>query len=282
MIKEDNEVVKTKIAIGILIAATVGLGIYAGITIDNLRMNLNTLNTYYTTLEMDHFELQSSYNELNSSYFNLQQDFVTLENDYQSLSLQYDHLYGAMNALQTENVEIIAENDYLRRILREYENVPDGYYSASQFYQHPNTYEALCGFLSWEFELPTEYRVGVFDCSESAAYLEWALEIAGFNADIAVGPTPWDPGAGSHAWVIAYPGEYKVAIEPTVLTEEYNFMYLFTLRTPGIVYPDDPFIPGWQNYYDGYQAIFGNIYNVIRHDGSSEEWNWWEGYWGFK
>ena len=107
------------------------------------------------------------------------------------------------------------------------------------------------------------------------------MENAGFEAQIATGPTPWDPSS-YHAWVIVNTEEYKVAIEATALTGEYNLLYLFMGRVPGIVYGDDPRIPGWQNYYNGYDHLFNNIYLAIRNYGALQEWNWWEGYWGFK
>ena len=150
------------------------------------------------------------------------------------------------------------------------------------FTHHSNTYEQLCQFLTFEFVSPTGYKLNVFDCSESSAYLEWALEIAGFDAHIATGRTPWDPSSGYHAWVIAYPEGYRVAIEATELTGEYYLSYLFTGRVPGIVYGDDSLIPGWENYYEGYDNLFQNIYLAIRNHRSTEQWNWWEGYFGFR
>ncbi len=45
-----------------------------------------------------------------------------------------------------------------------------------------------------------DYKLDIFDCSEAAAHVEWALEISGFDAKIAVGPTPFD-FTGQHAWI---------------------------------------------------------------------------------
>ncbi len=130
--------------------------------------------------------------------------------------------------------------------------------------------------------MPRDYEVGVFDCSESAAFLEWTLQNAGFNAHIAIGPAPWEEDGGYHAWVLVYTEEHKVAIETTAITGEYEMLGLFSGRTPGVVYSEDPLIPGWQNYYEGYEYLYKNIYEAVRGYTGIREWNWWEGYWGFE
>jgi len=59
-----------------------------------------------------------------------------------------------------------------------------------------------------------------FDCSERAAYFEWALESMGFDTYIAVGKAPWEPdwsptSKPDHAWLIVKTLDGVVAIEDT-------------------------------------------------------------------
>jgi len=247
------------VGIALIVVLVVG-GVFSGVKINNLTIKVNELESEYAGLQSDYDSLHSSYNSLRSDY---------------------DTLQGRMSELQSNYDELEAENEYLRGLLEQYEKVPHNYYSIGTFSRHANTYEELSSFLIWDFELPRGYERDVFDCSESAAYLEWALENAGFDAYIATGPTPWGPSSGYHAWVIVYTTDYNVAIEATALTGGYKFLDLFLLRTPGVVYKDDSLIPGWENYYDGYDHLYKNIYLFIRAHGNIEECNWWEGYWGF-
>lgn len=264
----------------VLCVLLVGGGVFCGITIVDMTKELNELELSYATLESSHNSLESNYAVLESKYTTLESNYNSLESSYESLRSGYDVLQGRMGQVESQYRELQTENERLRELLQQYEDVPHGYYSAGNFPYHSNTYGELCDFLQSEFVLPRNYKVGIFDCSESAAYLEWALEIAGFNANIAVGPTPWKP-SGYHAWVIVHTEEHRVAIEATALTGEYKFLNLFLLRTPGIVYSHDSLIPGWENYYSGYDHTFKNIYWAVRHYRSVSEWNWWEGYWGF-
>lgn len=170
-------------------------------------------------------------------------------------------------------------------IERELAKVPSGYYFTNEFQTHANTSGELEVFLLREFSLPTGYQEEVFDCSESSAYLEWALEVAGFNASIIVGPTPWDPKLGHHAWVIVHASDHAVAIEPTVLTGGIvkrlwdELKYLFTGEAPGVVYYTGDYTS--KNYYHSHTDLYCDIYDAIRKTGNAREWNWWEGYWGF-
>jgi hypothetical protein len=147
-------------------------------------------------------------------------------------------------------------------ILQQYEQVPHDYYYSGAFPYHSNTYAELCDFLDYEFEPITTYDADLFDCSEFSAYLEWALENAGFHAQIASGPTPWKQNSGYHAWVIVTTKDYQIAIEAT--------------RTPSIVYKDELLVPSWQNYYYGYDRLYENIYEAVRSARSIQEWNWWD------
>ena len=287
---------KQWIATIVLATLLAGGGVFSGIKITdmtrqlnelqlsytNLESNYNSLESNYASLESNYASLESNYAVLQSKYTTLESNYNSLESDYKSLRSDYDILQGRMSELQSSYNRLEAENRDLQRLLSEYENVPHSYYSAGNFAQHSNTSEELGIFLTYEFILPTAYKVNVFDCSESAAYLEWALENAGFDAEIVTGPTPWDTSSGYHAWVIVHTTNYQVAIEATVLTGEYYWRYLFANRTPGVVYGDDSRIPGWNNYYYGYDDSFQNIYYAIRHWTDAKQWNWWEGFWGFE
>jgi len=287
---------KQWIATIVLATLLAGGGVFSGIKITDMTRQLNALQLSYTSLQSNYNSLQSNYNSLQSNYNSLESshtvlqskyttlesNYNSLESDYESLQSSYDVLQGRMSELQSSYNRLEAENRNLQTLLEQYEKVPHAYYSTGAFPVYSNTYEQLSRFLTFEFVLPGGYKVNVFDCSESAAYLEWALENAGFDAQIAIGRTPWNPSSGYHAWVIAHTKEYKVAIEATALTGEYNLLYLFAGRVPGIVYDNDSLIHGWENYYEGHDNLFENIYKAIRNRGTTEEWNWWEGYWGFR
>ena len=250
----------------------------------SLTSDYESLETDYNALESSHQVLQSKYDTLVSNYQSLESNYDSLQVNYNSLHSDYDTLQGKLSQLESSYSKLENDNRELQRILEQYEKVPQAYYSTAAFPHHPNKYDSLNYFLKFEFELPRGYETNVFDCSESAAYTEWALENAGFDAYIAIGRIPWDPSSGYHAWVMVHTSEYNVAIEATALTGEYKSSYLFTGkgRVPGVVYDNDQLIPGWNNYYDGYDNIFQNIYQAIRNHRTTEEWNWWEGYWGFK
>lgn len=256
---------------------------------NNLQSGYNILDTNYRTtlnnynlLDANYNMLQSNLNSLQTDFQSLRSDYDALESDYTSLKSEHDTIKGELSSLEISYNKLQAENRDLQKLLSEYENVPHSYYSTNMFKHHTNTWDELSRFLTSEFKLPRDYELNVFDCSESSAYVEWALENAGFNAEIVVGHTPWDPTSGRHAWVIAYTTDYQVAIEATALTGEYNWAYLFMGRVPGVVYGEDELIRGWENYYEGYDDTHRNIYRAIRDFGTSYEWNWWEGFFGFE
>jgi len=249
------------VATVVLILLLVAGGVYAGINIADMRSELDRLESNYA-------QLQTSHNSLHSMY-------RTLHDNYESLEVDYEALQQSLTELQVSYNQLEVENANLRTLLQQYEQVPHDYYYSTAFGYHSNTYAELCDFLDHEFGSTRSYEPGVFDCSESSAYLEWALENAGFDTQIAVGPTPWDQNSGYHAWVIVNTKEHRVAIEATALTGWDKFFSIFLFRTVGIVYSDDWLVPGSQNYYDGYDRLYNNIYEAVRHDRSIHEWNWW-------
>jgi hypothetical protein len=155
-------------------------------------------------------------------------------------------------------------------------DIPSGYYSTDRFSDYSGSFSDLEDFLS-RFELPVEYEEDVFDCSESSAFLEWALEDAGFNASYARGPAPWNPSEGLHAWVIVRTTDgYKVAIEATALTGNTlwdRITSFFTGRVKGIVYSNNPHI----NAYCSPESEYSDIYETIRAKRNLEDCDWWAG-----
>lgn len=250
---------------------------------NSLTVTYNSLQSDYDSLASSHTTLQSQYDSLTATYTELDSKYDTLETKYNELDSDYDKLEWRMSDLQSRYNSVQSENSRLQSLLDEYEKVPNGYYSSGDFQHHSNTLDQLFSFLKYEFHLPRGYQTHVFDCSESTAYLEWALENAGFGARIAVGRAPWNPTSGYHAWVIAYTADnYRVAIEATALTGESVLSQSLMGRTPGVIYSNDSLVSSWQNYYEGYDNLYQNIFRAIRSDKSVGEWNWWVGYWGFK
>lgn len=294
---------KLLIVIIVLVAILSGGGVFFGLRIADMSNRIDELNLGYATLQGNYNELQSGYDTLDEDYrttlgeydlldteYNtlesdlnsLSEEFQSLEVDYKAIESKYNTLLGEVSALKVENGMLELENDNLQDLLDEYDKVPHAYYSTNIFSTYSNTYNELGQFLNFEFELPSSYELEVFDCSESAAYLEWALENAGFDARIVVGPAPGDPDGIPHAWVIAYTTDYKVAIEATNFNRNRS-AYRSWGRIPGIVYSDDILIDGAEAYYNGYDASFQNIFEAIRYSGISIlQWNWWVGAFGFE
>lgn len=267
----------TTIVLGVLLA---GGGVFSGVKIVDMTEQLNELESSHAALQTDYSRLQSDYSSLEfsfhsleSSYSSLESDYSSLQSKYKSLRSDYDVLQGKMSQLESRCRDLQAENESLRELLKQYENVPHGYYSTRVFPYHLNTLDELRIFLSSEFWLPRNYEVGIFDCSESAAYVEWALENSGFDARIAVGAAPWNPGAGYHAWILVYFSGSYIALDPTALTS-------YFAPDLGLVGWESSNVFCWRNYYEGYDSLHQNIYCAIR-DYGRWEWNWWEGYWGF-
>lgn len=256
-------------------------GIFFSLRLFTMAERINELEINYAALQTIYIDLQKEHTQLETAYNSLQTDYGSLESDYDSLESDYNLLKGEVKSLQSDYNTLEAEYRDVERLLREYENVPHSYYSTDAFSLHSNTFEELNQFLLYEFRLPRGYEEHVFDCSESSAYLEWALESAGFDAEIVSGPTPWEPTSGYHAWVMVYCEGNRAAIEATWLTGKHYLGYLYWNRIPGVVYSKDRFIDHWENYYDGYDETHKNIYFVIRDYGTTGEWDWWVEFWEF-
>jgi len=214
----------------------VGGGLFAAIWIIDIQANNNSLQSDLDLLEIQYHNLSLVADSLEDNLSQLQDDYSELQQDYRLLEW---------------------ENEDLRDELELYDSIPHNYYPSSSNLKYDNTWAELRYYMNYTAELPRSYQEGVFDCSEISAYLEWALENVGFDAYVVAGPTPWED-SGYHAWIIVYTVEYTVAIEATSLE---------------IVYSNDPFC---DNYYDGYDDIYRNIYEIAKqYRGNMQEWDWW-------
>jgi hypothetical protein len=228
------------------------------------------LNKYITSNE----QLSHSAIEQGKKLKLLELDLKLVKDDNKVLQSQID-----------EAIQIIAQydskyNDLLKQDATS--RIPRGYYNNSA--SANNSYEDLKDFLNYNFYLPKGYKLGVFDCSESAAYLEWVLQNNGFDAKIVIGPTPWAE-SGYHAWVFVYTEQDVVAIEPTVLTGGVERLFdsisnIINNSARGVVYYNQNDTA--KNYYEVYTEVFGDISEAVKYSKSTEEWNWWEGSWGFE
>jgi len=182
-------------------------------------------------------------------------------------------------------------------------SIPKDYYFAvnSPFFQfrshesdaHASNLEEakLRYFLLYEFKLPKGYILNTFDCSEMAAYTEWALENAGFDAYIAVGKPPFDKsGPYGHAWVLVrardsrpernpfVPKEKWIPLEPTELLNKEDRLRskirkFFTtgFDIMGIV---GELIPYYNDYLKGYDHLYKSITEIPpRYAGEFDWWN---------
>jgi cell division protein FtsB len=269
---------KARITIAILVIVLAFVGIRSVVQSYEYSRHISYINASYAALQASLENLTDKYLDIVDRNAAMNTNYYKLQSDYDSLSTSNKILSDNYAALAREVIELEYENRDLQTILDEYEKVPHSYYSSGTFMQHSNTYDDLCYFLTVGFKVPP-YKLDIFDCSESAAYVEWALENAGFDAEIVTGTTPWDTNS-YHAWVIANTNEYQVAIEATWLTDKIDSSV--TGRVPGIIYGEDDLIPEWNNYYEKYDDKYQNIYCAIRYSGVPNEWNWWDGISGLK
>ena len=245
---------------------------------NDLKQQFETISTEYEKLKGEHDSLKRNLEEVQVKYNEAQSSAQQWKTKYESLHQKYSEL-ELTNKMLTQRVNELEENvNELETLLKQYEQVPHGYYETDLFHSDRTAGDIINVLRQAHQMLARDYKEDVFDCSESAAFIEWVMEDAGYDARIAVGPAPWDPEAGYHAWVIVYTKDgYVAAIEPTITTRSLSIIEL-ELLSYGIIYGNDEHAEG---YYEGYDHLFKNIYYAIRHCKSVEEWNWWEGYWGF-
>jgi len=182
-------------------------------------------------IEVEKKNLEKKVEELEREKWQLIQKLDQLEKENEELK----------NQLSDLNLKVLELEDKLRL----YEQVPHGYYSTNFFPEYGNTVEDLKAFLS-KLKLPHKYERETFDCSEISAYVEWALEDAGFDAYIVL--------AEDHAWNMV-----KVAGATYYVDMSSGKPYIFKSdkRYPKIV------------------KVFKNIYEAVDYYHSVKEWDWW-------
>lgn len=210
-------------------------------------------------------------------------DLLTSVDDFKSnIQTMKDSLTEYEGLLDKYSIEVNHLNTKL--VEEQQSKVPIGYYDDYE-YKYENSLEGLNEFLNFEFELPVNYEINVFDCSESSAYLEWMLEKYGFDTQIAVGRAPFDKSV-YHAWVlVSTDDDYITAIEATILTGDPNKWMEVASNVlensgRGVIYYDE-FDSVSVDYYESYEGIYDTIHEAVE-DNSIEEWNWWNGVWGFQ
>lgn len=145
----------------------------------------------------------------------------------------------------------------------------DYYYVPENAMWYGNTLEELKTLLRYGLRnIPSYYEMDVFDCSQSAAYVEQVLETVGFDARIAVG----EMFGSYHAWVIVCCKDGVVAVEATrllctqsVLEEWWNQINWLVGFAPGLT---------TDSAYFRYKALYDDIVDAVR-DWGIEEWDWW-------
>ena len=135
--------------------------------------------------------------------------------------------------------------------------VPNPYYTHNSSYEN-KTYGDLNRFIDG-FEYPTKLvwslapiSVEAFDCSEASAYLEWALENAGFRAFIATSR------GQHHAWVI---------VKDIKISENETKEFAIESTTLEITH--------CKARYRSFDMLHDTIYEALEHHPYSE-YNWWD------
>ena len=169
--------------------------------------------------------------------------------------------------------------------VEEIDRIPDDYYERNDYgvLGLENTLEGLQTFLEnfrfehkylGEYHDPNlgsylgddEFEVHeVFEAPQMAAALECALEDAGFDTRIVVGPSPTPGSSGLHTWVIVVLPNMVIAVEPTEATLQPQWHDAMIISGEITLCP---------YYTNPDNEIFGGIYTaVVRH--SVEMFDWW-------
>ena len=180
--------------------------------------------------------------------------------------------------LQVKYEELYKEYSEIKQVYDELVKVPSNYYSSDRFANTSGTYSDLSSFLA-SLGPVHSYEENVFDCSEFASYLEWALEDAGFDAYIVVGPDPSGSSSQAlHAWVLVKTSDGReVMVEPTAFsTKNYPIEMLYYRYygiPPGVV-DELKYGESAHNYWR-YNQCFKNVYQAVNAFRSVDEWDWW-------
>ena len=230
-----------KVAVAILLV----WAILATIVAYQQYQNVNKLKKEIVSLKWQVYSNKTTIKELKSEKETLGKKIQDLESENWRLIQQIDKLRRENEELRNQVSELMVKISELEDKLRLYEQVPHGYYSTNFFPEHRNTVEDLKAFLS-KLKIPHKYERGVFDCSEISAYVEWALEDAGFDAYIVL--------AEDHAWNMVKVAGATYYID---ISSEKPYIFKSDKRYPKIV------------------KVFKNIYEVVGYYHSVKEWDWW-------
>ena len=220
----------------------------------NQAQELQKLKKEVITLKWYAYKNKTSKEELMAEKSKLQETLNDLKNENVNLRLKIYDLEKENERLRSQLSELYVKVAELESKLRLYEQVPHGYYSTNFFPEHRNTVEDLKAFLS-KLKLPHKYERGVFDCSEISAYVEWALEDAGFVAYIVLGEVDFGGDTKRiHAWNMV-----KVA----------GATYYIDMSS------GKPHIFKSDKHHLKIIKVFKNIYEAVEYYHSVKEWDWW-------
>lgn len=139
--------------------------------------------------------------------------------------------------------------------------IPENYYNKAlaPACTH-DTLELL--FLLSDIKYPHEYEAGIFDCSESAAFLECHLENLGYDAVIMVGANKSSEGQKYvHAWV---------EVRNLTVNQSGNLVAMPLDRHEDLTYFS---LMGF--YYREDRTQYEDIYEACEAYGGCNQWDWW-------
>lgn len=140
--------------------------------------------------------------------------------------------------------------------------IPENYYTVGILPPMHSTLDLdFLSFLS-EIEYPHEYEADIFDCSESAAFLECYLENLGYDAVIMVGSNSSENQKQVHAWV-----------EVRNLTSFKSGRNLTTMQLDRLI--DHPVFSLPRLYYTEDQTCYEDVFAACEACWSCDQWDWW-------
>jgi len=186
-----------------------------------LLMRVNSLQN-----EVDHLTVENDFLQNEVDYLTVENDFLQNEVDY--LTVEYEYLEWQLDQAQFDFYYVFPPEQQF------------GVYTLAEW----------IGSGYWI----DPYEMGVFDCGEMSAYMEWELENLGWNTLIVVGDAPF--GDGYHAWILV-----EVEQEGYIPVETTSMEIIW-----------------WENlYFDNYfvyDYAFEDIRDALAYNES--EFDWWE------
>lgn len=212
-----------------------------------------SLKKKVVTLKWQIYTNKTLAKSLKSEKESLEKRIKELENENWRLIQQVDKLEKENEELRSKLSNLYVKIAELEEKLKLYEQVPHGYYSTNFFPKYPNTVKGLKNFLA-HLKIPHKYERGVFDCSEISAYVEWALENAGFDAYIVLGEVNFYGKPEIHSW--------------NMVKVEGSTYYIDASSGKPYLFKSNP-------HYIKIIKIFKNIYEAVNYYDSVKEFDWW-------